>query len=400
MQYAKVHIFAGSYPETVATFDDIPEWESTLAASPEPYKMLASKGAQLTSSAQQAQAQAQQQQLLLQQPQTPIALGANGNDNLIIDDYIKTSKHQPPQQISPTTPKRRGGGTGTTAVAATPITTTTAAAAAAVVSPKEKKKKKEKKEKKGKRAYDHPGGSGADENGESSEHGYAEALFGRDLRGAAAASLLASRLPNGVELDAAQQQRLTEGYARVLERGGFGGGVVVLGRSRKGMATGRLFSALTSEAFRSAGVLCLRLQSVWDAGALLRALFECDAETPVPLVMVGESACLGCVLRPYLDLIAKRPLHSKPVEFYFVPVARRNTCEAAALLAARDPEYRTLFCDELWERQVVAQLAARDGVPNAALVEERVLRYMRGARAETILSIGEATLTQQQTQQA
>ena len=136
MQYAKVHIFAGSYPETVATFDDIPEWESTLAASPEPYKMLASKGAQLTSSAQQAQAQAQQQQLLLQQPQTPIALGANGNDNLIIDDYIKTSKHQPPQQISPTTPKRRGGGTGTTAVAATPITTTTAAAAAAVVSPK------------------------------------------------------------------------------------------------------------------------------------------------------------------------------------------------------------------------------------------------------------------------
>lgn len=233
---------------------------------------------------------------------------------------------------------------------------------------------------------------------ENEGYNYAENLFGSGLRGsaAAAASLYASKLPNGAELDSAQLQRLVDGYVRVLSKRDFSGGILLVSHSRKGFSTNRLFNIVnTSAGFRDAGILPLRVQSMWDNAAIIRAILESDIEEPVPLIVVGQTACLNNVVRPYLELMAKRPLHSKPVEFFFVPLAKRSVCEVASILAAKDAEYRTLFCDEAWERQVVSQVMSREGSPTATLVEERILRYFNGARAEVPLVVGEATITQQ-----
>lgn len=363
MQYAKVHIFAGSYPETVATFDDINEWESVLSGIPtDPHRITQSGNSSSSSSFIINQQLQQPMQTISSSPLASLSLTTlthtsmaqfqqGGTDNIIIDDYIQTSK----QKMKGKGPKSKG------------------------------------------KSGDH---SDNEENdyAESVEYNYTENLFGRGTRGsaAAAASLYASKLLNGAEPDSAQLQRLVDGYARVLSKRDFSGGVLLLGNSRKGFFTNKLFGVISAcAAFRDAGILPIRVQSVWDSAALLRAIFECDAEEPVPLIVVGQSSCLNSVARPYLDLIAKRPLHSKPVAFYFVPLAKRSTCELASLLAASDPEYRALFCDEAWERQVVAQVASRDGSPTPALVEERILRYLHGARGEFPLAVGEATITQQ-----
>lgn len=366
VQYAKVHIFAGSYPEEVATFDDISDWESVLSGTSEPHKITPVGGSSSTSSSFIINQQQQQQQQ--QQSSSPLTttgttatptastsqLAQGGTNSIIIDDYIKTSKQKRKD--------RTGKGKG----------------------------------KSGDRSENED--NEVNDDVESEGYNYAESLFGSGLRGsaAAAASLYASKLLNGAEIDTAQLQRLTDGYARVLSKKDFSGGILLVSHSRNGFSTNRLFNIVnTSSALRDAGVLPLRVQSVWDSTAILRAVFESDAEEQVPLIIVGQSACLSNAVRPYMDLIAKRPLHSKPVAFYFVPLVKWSACEVASLLAARDPEYRTLFCDEAWERQVVAQVVSRDGSPTPTLVEERILRYLHGARAEFPLVVGEATITQQ-----
>lgn len=368
VQYAKVHIFAGSYPEEVATFDDISDWESVLSGTSESHKINPVGGT--SSSTSSSFIINQQQQQLASSPFASLSLSTTGavstpttstsqlvqggTNSVIIDDYIKTSKQ---------------------------------------------KRKDKSGKSKGKSGYrsDNEDNDGNDD-AESEGYNYIETLFGSGLRGsaAAAASIYASKLPNGAELDSGQLQRLTDGYTRILSKKDFSGGIILVSRSRNSFSTNRLFNIVkTSSAIQDAGVLPLRVHSVWDSTAILRAIFESDAEEPVPLIIVGQSACLSNVVRPYMELIAKRPLHSKPVAFYFVPLVKWSACEVASLLAARDPEYRSLFCDEAWERQIVAQVVSRDGSPTPTLVEERILRYLHGARAEFPLVVGEATITQQ-----
>jgi hypothetical protein len=166
--------------------------------------------------------------------------------------------------------------------------------------------------------------------------------------------------------------------------------------------TGRRSAAVVAELWRSSSALseALPLMTYKDSGELATVLANAidkrdesaqraDSMRPLSVMIVGDDKDVSDVVRPFLEIAAKKRRTWQPVEFWLVPIGKQR--ELANQIAGHDATYRALFFGADWV-DFFQPTTQRDSAMCAGIVA-RIAQYATEARAARAFPIAEALLT-------
>jgi hypothetical protein len=114
-----------------------------------------------------------------------------------------------------------------------------------------------------------------------------------------------------------------------------------------------------------------------------------DQTRPLSVMIVGDDKDVSDVVRPFLEIAAKKRRTWQAVEFWLVPIGRQR--ELANQIASHDATYRALFFAPDW-LEFFQPGTVRDA-PMHAAIAARIAQYALEARATRAFQIAEALLT-------